>query len=348
MSFPARFAGRCATCGKPINKGQYITWSRREKGKAYHADCDNPNVVPDPATVSVPTGAVGVPSTAELMASMQKMLETMGYKPGVPVVTEPETTGEDGTEAIATPKTTKKAADKLVANSPWYEVLTALIDGVSKDGSLYRILLIGPPGTGKSTTAIHATDTKHRVTMTEGSGVEDLIGMFQLRDGATVWQDGPVTAAMRNGQPVLIDEVDHHSTEIGSLLYAILDDNPQIMLPTGENVIAQPGYGVIATTNSNVTALPEAILDRFEAVMIAKTPHPAALSGLDKPMTGAVENYFRSLPVDPWNWSGNPTVRRMRAYHRMLPFVNGHSATLAFGKAGAEIESALTTSGRGL
>jgi len=120
------------------------------------------------------------------------------------------------------------------------------------------------------------------------------------------------------------------------------------MLPTGESVMAQPGYGVIATTNSNVTALPEAILDRFEAVLLAKEPHPASLEGLKESMSGAVANYFRALPADPWKWSGKPTVRRMRAYARMIPHITlAHAGSLAFGTAGAEIESTLTTSGRG-
>src|SRR5258708_35937405 len=341
MSFPARFAGKCATCSQPLLKGQYITSSRHEKGKAYHANCEKPSEVPT-KDVSVPSfSPATIPATnKELMAQMIKMLETMG-KP-VPVPDPPIVVGFDSIEPIepkdvveVSPRKriTKVASPGTISdNAPWHDVLSILHAGIQKDGGLFRILIIGPPGTGKSTTAIKVTDTKHRVTMTEGSGVEDLIGMYQLKAGETVWSDGPVTSAMREGAPVLIDEIDHHSTEIGSLLYAVLDDNPQIMLPTGEAVFAQPGYGVIATTNSNVTALPEAILDRFEAVMVAKDPHPASMDELNDSMRGAVVSYFRSLEATPWAWSGKPTVRRMRAYARMIPILSvAHAGSLAFG-----------------
>jgi AAA domain (dynein-related subfamily) len=247
--------------------------------------------------------------------------------------------------AIVAPGEKIVARKKLSTAAPWFEVLAAIVDALKTE--YVRTLLIGPPGTGKSTTALKLMDTEYRVTMTEGAGVEDLIGMFQLRDGATVWVDGPVVRAMREGVGVLIDEIDHHSTEVGSLLYGLMDDKPQIMLPTGEMIHAKTGYKVLATSNASVSALPEAILDRFEAVLLAIQPHPDALTHMTRPHAAAVENYFKGLDQKPWQWAGKPTLRRMSSFLRL----NKHlpetvAANAAFGTSGKEILSALSTSAR--
>lgn len=47
MSFPARYPKNCSKCGVMVNVGEQITWSRKEKGKIYHATCSTtvPNQV---------------------------------------------------------------------------------------------------------------------------------------------------------------------------------------------------------------------------------------------------------------------------------------------------------------
>lgn len=46
MSFPARFPGICVNCSGKISTGDQITWSRKERGKVYHATCPTiPNAV---------------------------------------------------------------------------------------------------------------------------------------------------------------------------------------------------------------------------------------------------------------------------------------------------------------
>ncbi len=39
MSFPARYATTCHKCNNKVNQGDQITWSRKERGKVYHAAC---------------------------------------------------------------------------------------------------------------------------------------------------------------------------------------------------------------------------------------------------------------------------------------------------------------------
>lgn len=241
--------------------------------------------------------------------------------------------------------TGKKGRKKVSERSyPWYEALPLALESGTT-----RLALLGPPGTGKSRTSVEVTGTRWRITMTEGTGIEDLIGMYQLRNGETIWIDGPAICAMKEGAGLIIDEIDHHPAEVGSLLYAILDDAPQIMLPTGEMVVAKDGYKVLCTSNANIATLPEAIVDRMEAVLVAKTPHPKAMEDMGESEKACVVNYFRGVSDSPWKWGAKPTLRRMRSFERIRKakkLCETQAADMVFGSAGKEILSALATASR--
>ena len=177
-------------------------------------------------------------------------------------------------------------------------------------------------------------------------GVEELVGQYHLEGGATVWKDDCVTLAMKAGKPIVIDEIDRYSDEIGSIMYGVTDDRPYVKLGAGNIVHAAEGFSVLATMNPGVSVLPEAILDRFEVVLTCIEPHPLANQFEDSACSGAVANYFKGLSTNTWDWSGKPTVRRMRSFTKYLPIVGRSVALkLTFGQAAEEVESALSTSG---
>src|SRR5579864_4708982 len=96
---------------------------------------------------------------------------------------------------VSLPKLVKSDTElpKLTRTSKWWDLMAHSLQHLS------RVILIGPPGTGKSTTAMQVCQIQHRVTMTESTSREDLIGMFHLINGETKWIDGPVVQAMRLG-----------------------------------------------------------------------------------------------------------------------------------------------------
>lgn len=263
------------------------------------------------------------------------------WKPYKPSTTSTKVTKGKSTKKKKSPKRKGKEAKKM----QWWNILKELstVSG--------RIMLVGPPGTGKSQTAFLLLENAQRLTMTEGTAVEDLLGMFHLVEGSTVWKDGPAARAMRADTALILDEIDKYSPEVGSLLYALLDDDPQITLPSGEHLKAKAGYKVIATSNANVSALPEAILDRMEAVLIAAVPHPDAMQHLaHNERSAVVSHYEKKVDAKAWQWTGSTTLRRMRAYSKFrkelkdLPEAVVAEAT--FGKNGKEILSVLATSSR--
>lgn len=104
---------------------------------------------------------------------------------------------------------------------------------------------------------------------------DSLFGGKELVDGNTVWQDGPITKAYREGLCLLLDEIDGTPPEVLFCLFAVLDRKPLVLADNAcEVVMPHPNFRVVATGNtlgrgddsgsySGTNVLNRAFLNRF-------------------------------------------------------------------------------------
>jgi hypothetical protein len=150
----------------------------------------------------------------------------------------------------------------------WDEVFRVLVETSIIPNVLNRALVYGFSRTGKSW-LVRELLGGERITFHSGMPLDDLIGGWTLKDGKTVWADGPAVRALRNGTALQIDEINEIPLECKTMLYALMDKPAGISLPTGERIEAAPGYCVIGTMNPAPNVLPEPIFERFDIILQA-------------------------------------------------------------------------------
>lgn len=148
-----------------------------------------------------------------------------------------------------------------------------------------RMLLWGPPGTGKTYLAQSARSDKRPVyiwNLTDETPSAEGRGFYVPKGDKFEWQDGPVLKAWREGARLVLNEIQRASNDTLSFLLSVLDDSPSaaMTLPTGETIRPRPGFAVVATSNEEPAALPEALRDRFPVALEITEPHPAAILAL--------------------------------------------------------------------
>jgi len=137
------------------------------------------------------------------------------------------------------------------------------------------VLLKGPTGCGKTRFVAHMAARLglplHTVACHDDLTAADLTGRFLLKGGDTVWTDGPLTRAVREGGICYLDEVVEARKDVTVVLHPLTDDRRILPLErTGEQLIAPPGFMLVVSYNpgyqSLLKALKPSTRQRFVAI----------------------------------------------------------------------------------
>lgn len=116
------------------------------------------------------------------------------------------------------------------------------------------VLLKGPTGCGKTRFVTHMAARLGRKLYTvachDDLSASDLIGRYLLKGGETVWVDGPLTRAVREGAICYLDEVVEARKDVTVVLHPLTDDRRILPIDrTGEELEAAPGFMLVASYN---------------------------------------------------------------------------------------------------
>jgi nitric oxide reductase NorQ protein len=116
------------------------------------------------------------------------------------------------------------------------------------------VLLKGPTGCGKSRfvekVAFEARQKLVQVSCNEDTSASDLLGRFLIKGGDTVWQDGPVTRAVRDGAILYLDEIAEAREDVIVVLHSLSDHRRELYIDRiNETIKASQNFQLIASFN---------------------------------------------------------------------------------------------------
>ncbi len=152
---------------------------------------------------------------------------------------------------MSAPVSTAGAAAAL----PWYRPVGAECQVFEH---AYRhalpLLLKGPTGCGKSRLVEHMAAKLGRPLVTvschDETSAVDLLGRWLVRGEETVWQDGPVSRAVREGAILYLDEVAEARPDVIVVLHPLTDHRRRLFVERHDETIeAAPGFGLVVSFN---------------------------------------------------------------------------------------------------
>ena len=115
-------------------------------------------------------------------------------------------------------------------------------------------LLKGPTGTGKSRFIeymAHQLDTKLiTIACHEETSSTDLIGRYIIKGAQTIWLDGPLTAAVKEGAIIYLDEIAEARPDVIVAIHSLTDHRRELYIDKlGENIKAHENFMLVASFN---------------------------------------------------------------------------------------------------
>ena len=136
------------------------------------------------------------------------------------------------------------------------------------------ILLKGPTGCGKTRFVEAMAFDLGRPLVTvachDDLTTADLVGRFLLRGGETIWADGPLTRAVRDGAICYLDEIVEARQDTTVVLHPLADHRRQMPIDRlGTTLDAADGFGLVVSYNPGYQSVLKDLKDSTRQRMVA-------------------------------------------------------------------------------
>ncbi|MCG8536364.1 MAG: CbbQ/NirQ/NorQ/GpvN family protein [Pseudomonadales bacterium] len=134
------------------------------------------------------------------------------------------------------------------------------------------IMLTGPTGCGKTRFIEYMGEQLQQPVITischDDLTSSDLVGRFMVRGGDVIWNDGPLTRAVKQGAICYLDEVVEARHDSLAVLHSLTDHRRTLYLDrTGEDIIAPDTFMLVCSYNpayrSSIKELKPSFRQRF-------------------------------------------------------------------------------------
>ena len=228
------------------------------------------------------------------------------------------------------------AAVRSVSNAPFYRAVGDEVEVFrAAAGRGLPVLLKGPTGCGKTRFVEAMAHQLGRDLITvaghEDMTSADLVGRFLLKGGETVWVDGPLTRAVREGAIFYLDEIVEARQDTTVVIHPLADHRRELPVDRlGTTLRAAPGFQLVISYNpgyqSVLKNLKESTRQRFVAIELGypspevETEVVAYEAGIDTETARSLVNLAYAIR----NLDGSPL--REVSSTRMLILAGGLAA----------------------
>lgn len=162
-----------------------------------------------------------------------------------------------------------------VVTRPFYQAIgneEAIFKAAHRQG--LAVVLKGPTGCGKTRFVEAMAYDLGRPLITvachDDLTTADLVGRYLLRGDETVWVDGPLTRAVREGAICYLDEVVEARQDTTVVLHPLADHRRQLPIERlGITLDAAPGFGLVVSYNPGYQSVLKDLKDSTRQRMVA-------------------------------------------------------------------------------
>jgi nitric oxide reductase NorQ protein len=166
--------------------------------------------------------------------------------------------------------------------TPEVEMVRPYYQAVGSEEAIFKaayrqglaLVLKGPTGCGKTRFVEAMAYDLGRPLITvachDDLTTADLVGRFLLRGDETVWVDGPLTRAVREGAICYLDEVVEARQDTTVVLHPLADHRRQLPIERlGVTLDAAPGFGLVVSYNPGYQSVLKDLKDSTRQRMVA-------------------------------------------------------------------------------